>query len=155
MSPREHWGWACSTSLIWIAFRVAISWSLYSHSHWGSQICIEVACGHNDSFGLGIHSQTLTKASKPIRHSNIQDFNFPEKAQLLLVRLQVSSTVYRFPLLYLQWLFCLVLEICHRYWADLMLSAKARKTMASLQAFALPQAPGSQSLHARVENPCP
>lgn len=96
-------------------FRVAVSWSLSSHSHWGSQIWIEVARGHNDLFAPGTHPHTLTGPSKPIRHSSIQHFNFPENAQLLLVRVQLSSTIYCFPLLYPQLLFCLVLEICHHY----------------------------------------
>lgn len=136
-------------------FRVALTWSLSSYSHWGSQIWIEVACGHNDLFAPGTHPHAFTGASKRIRHSSIQHFNFPEKTQLLSVRLQISSTMYHFPLLHPQLLFRLVLEICHHYGAELMLSAKARKTMGSRQAFALPQAPGPRSLQAAVENECP
>lgn len=82
--------------------------------------------------------QTLTGASKPIRHSSVQcSMHFPEKAGLLLLTLQIPPTVYCFPipsafsplLLGLGDLPCPI--------TDLMLSAKARKTMASSWDFAL------------------
>lgn len=133
-------------------FSIAIPWNLSSHSHWGSQIWIEVACGHNDWFGPGTHPHTLTEASEPIRHSSISYFSFPEKARLLLVRLQISSTIYCFPLLYPQWLFswswrsAIITELISCY------QQRQGKQWPLCRTLPSHKLPGPQSLHAGVEN---
>lgn len=97
-----------------------------------------MACGCNGLFAPGSRPQTLTGASKPIRHSSVQySMHFPEKAGLLLVTLQIPPAVYCFPTPSAFLLLLLGLGDLPCPIADLMLSAKARKTMASSRDSAL------------------
>lgn len=136
----------------------ARAWCPSSHSQWGSQIWIEVWLVVIMIVGWYPSHRTRTHLLGPQNPLGNQAFSAPfsQKRHDLhwldyIYLLQLNC----FPLLYPWLLFCLVLATCHHHVADLKLSAKARKTMVSLQGSALPQAQGPQRLHVGVENQPP